>query len=135
MKLNLIFLLITLNSFGQNSTVKQTPEKGILISSAQISKYKVVKIKNVNFDLVLENRDTIYIQTNETKFITKEGYHVGQTFSELPSLVKESLVKEDGWGYFYTFPSGWSIAFCEEETCTGNYPNEDSKIKWIFKRK
>jgi len=131
MKFNLILILLTLNSFGQSSI----NGKIMLISSGQMERTFEVKIKNIIFDYVLKNRDTTYIQTTETKFITKEGYHVGNKFSELPSLIKQSLTKENGWGYFYTLPSGWSIAFCEGEDCTGKFPNEDSKIKWIFKRK
>ena len=131
MKLYLIILFLTINTFGQNSEAG----KMILISSGQISKAKTVKINAINFDIVLKETDTIYLQTTESKFVTKEGISVGKKLSELPFYVTESLTKENGWGYFYTLPSGWSIAFCEEEDCTGKYPNEDSKIKWIFKRK
>jgi len=131
MKLKLILLLLTINVFGQNAKT----EKSILISSGQISKSKAVKIKSVNFDLVLKNRDTVYIQTTESKFVTDEGISVGKKFSELPTEIKQSLTKENGWGYFYKLPSGWSIGFCEGNSCTGSYPKEDSKIKWIFKRK
>lgn len=131
MKLNLILLLLTIYSFGQNAKA----EKSILISSGQISKSKAVKINTVNFDVVLKNKDTVYIQTTESKFVTEEGISVGKKFSELPKNIKQSLTKESGWGYVYKLPSGWSIAFCEGNSCTESYPKADSKIKWIFKRK
>ncbi len=135
MKLHLILILLTINSFGQNSLAEKKVEKSILISSSQISKAKAIKINDVNFDLVIKNQDTIYLQTTENKFITQEGMRVGKKLSELDIAIKESLVKENGWGYFCNLPSGWSIGFCEGESCTENYPTEDSKIKWIFKRK
>ena len=135
MKLILILFLLTINVFGQNVTNGKKAGKGILISSSQISEVKTVKINAVEFDLVVKNKDTIYMQTNDAKFKTKEGYSVGRKLSELPSLIKKSLIKENGWGYFYTLASGWSIGFCEGKTCTENYPNDDAEIKWIFKRK
>ncbi|MBQ0910021.1 hypothetical protein KBJ98_15015 [Flavobacterium sp. F-328] len=131
LKLILILLLPTINVFGQNTKI----EKSILISSGYISKSKVVKINAVNFDLVLKNRDTVYLQTTESKFVTKEGISVGKKFSELPIKIKQGLTKENGWGYYYKLPSGWSIGFCEGNSCTESYPNENSKIKWMFKRK
>ena len=80
LKLVLILLLPTISVFGQNTKI----EKSILISSGQISKSKAVKINAVNFDLVLKNRDTVYLQTTESKFVTEEGISVGKKFSELP---------------------------------------------------
>jgi hypothetical protein len=135
MKINLILILFTLNIFAQKSDKLKIIDKRILVSSGQLSKYEKVKINNIDFKLVVENKDTIYLSTNEVKFIVKEGYNVGTKFSELPLLIKENLNVENGWGYFYTLPSGWSIGFCEGKSCTDNYPKEDSKIAWIFKRK
>ncbi|WP_379963220.1 hypothetical protein [Epilithonimonas sp. UC225_85] len=127
MKANLILLiLLSINIFGQ---------KSILISNGQISKSKIVKINSIDFDLILKNRDTIYLATTDSKFIIKEGLNVGSKISELPLEIKQNLTKENGWGYFYNLPSGWSIAFCEGISCTESYPTENSKIKWIFKRK
>lgn len=131
MKLILISLLLSINLFGQNANT----EKFILVSSGQISKSKTVKINNLNFNLVLDDKDTVYLQTTESTFVTKEGISVGKKFSELPEEIKQGLTKEDGWGYFFKLPSGWSIAFCEGNSCTERYPNANSKIKWIFKRK
>ena len=119
MKLNLILILLTINSFGQK---EKKSEKMILISSGQISKAEIVKTNNVEFDLVLKNRDTLYIQTTEGKFVTIEGIRVGEKFSELPIKIKQGLTKENGWGFFYKLPSGWSIAFCEGNSCTESYP-------------
>ena len=131
MKLNIILLFLSINVFGQNAKA----EKSILISSSQLSKSKEVKINTANFDLVLKNTDTLYVQTTESKFVTEEGISVGRKFSELPTEIKQGLIKENGWGYFYKLPSGWSIGFCEGNSCTESYPKADSKIKWIFKRK
>ncbi len=134
MKLKLIVLLFTLNVFGQKS-ITENSENRILVSSGQISKFETIKMNNINFELVLKNKDTIYLGTSETKFKTKEGYTVGTKFSDLPLTIKHNLKKENGWGYYYTLPSGWSIAFCEGNSCTNDYPSENSFVKWIFKRK
>ncbi|SDJ69836.1 hypothetical protein SAMN05192550_2587 [Flavobacterium glycines] len=130
-------LLVLLTSFFATTLMGQNqPGKLILITSGQLSEYKTVKINDINFDLVQNsNHDTIYLQTMEPKFITKEGYHVGTLFTELPITIQQNLIRYPGWGYFYKLTSGWSIRFCEGSTCTNSYPTADSKIRWIFKRK
>jgi hypothetical protein len=134
MKLILILVLFTLNVFGQKSKTENS-ENRILVSSGQLSKYETIKMNNINFELVLKNKDTIYLATSETRFKTREGYSVGTKFSDLPLMIKQNLRKENGWGYYYTLPSGWSIAFCEGNSCTNEYPSENSLVKRIFKRK
>ncbi|MCL9804886.1 hypothetical protein NAT51_05105 [Flavobacterium amniphilum] len=135
MKLPIILILFTLNILGQNAKTENNPEKMIMTSGSQNSRYKTVKIHNINFDLAVKNKDTVYLQTTDSKFITKEGIYVGKKLWELPFYIKQNLTKEDGWGFFYNLPSGWSIGFCEGKTCTENYPKDDSAVKWIFKRK
>jgi len=85
MKLNIILLFLSINVFGQNAKA----EKSILTSSSQLSKSKAIKINAANFDLVLKNTDTVYLQTTESKFVTKEGISVGRKFSELPIEIKQ----------------------------------------------
>lgn len=129
MKFNLIifaYLFFSQIIFGQQK---------IMISNNQISSSSVIKIKNNNFNVVISKNDTIYLQTTDVKFTTKEGFNVGTKFSDLPKKIKNNLTKEAGWGYFYKLKSDWCIAFCEGSSCTDKYPNEESKIKWIFKRK
>ncbi|RVT77565.1 hypothetical protein EOD40_07110 [Flavobacterium sufflavum] len=133
MKTTLVLLTTFFSTiiFGQNQSGKI-----ILISSGQLSEYETVTINDINFDLVMNSiHDTIYIQTMEPKFVTKEGYHVGKQFTELPITIQQNLIRYPGWGYFYKLASGWSIAFFEGKTRTDSYPNANSKIKLIFKRK
>ncbi len=128
MKQFFIFLVafVATQSFGQN--------KMILVSTGQISPGTTIKIDGYNFDLVAKGNDTIYLTTNDKKFQTPEGYKVGVKFSELPKNIQSKLTKEPGWGYYYKLPSGWTLGFCEGNSCTDNYPKSDSKAKWIFKR-
>lgn len=130
-------LLVLLTSFFTTTLLGQNQSgKIILISSGQLSKSEAIKINDVNFDLVMNNNhDTIYLQTMEPKFVTKEGIRVGTKVSELPISIQQNLIKYPGWGYIYKLASGWSIGFCEGKTCTDSYPKADSKIKWIFKRR
>lgn len=133
MKTTLILLtsFFTIIALGQNES-----GKFMLITSGQLSKYETVKINDINFDLVQNNNhDTIYLQTMESKFVTKEGIRVGTKVSELPISIQHNLIKYPGWGYIYKLASGWSIGFCEGSTCTDSYPIADSKIRWIFRRR
>lgn len=121
------------STFSIKSKLGKT-NKSILVSSGQFSNYEVVTLYNCDFNLVLNNQDTIYLSTSDRKFITPEGYKIGTMLNELPNKLKLNLVKELGWGYSYKLPSGWAIAFCEGSSCTDNYPKNNSKVKWIFKR-
>jgi len=109
-------------------------DKMTLVSSGQMSPYTTIKIDGCNFDLVTRDNDTVYLATNEIKFLTPEGYKVGTKFSELPKDIRDELTKESGWGYYYKLPSGWTLGFCEGNSCTDNYPQNSSKVKWVFKR-
>lgn len=127
------------------SSIDQTPVvtientnlgKMILVSSGQTSPATIVNIDGCEFDLVKNNNnDTIYLATNDKKFQTPEGYNVGTKLSDLPKDTQHYLTKEPGWGYYYILPSGWTLGFCEGNSCTDNFPKVDSKVKWIFKRK
>lgn len=105
-----------------------------LVSSGQMSPCKTIIIDGHNFDLVTRDKDTIYLTTNDKKFQTPEGYKVGTKFSELPKDIQGELTKEPGWGYYYKLPSGWTLGFCEGNSCTDNFPQNSSEVKWIFKR-
>jgi hypothetical protein len=105
-----------------------------LVSSGQMSPYTTIKINDCKFDLVTSGNDTIYLATNDKAFQTSEGYKVGTKFSELPKNIQEDLTKEPGWGYYYKLPSGWTLGFCEGNSCTDHLPNNSSRVKWIFKR-
>ena len=124
-----------------NDKIDSTPKisdtigKMILISSGQAEPYKEVKINGHDFDLVLRDGDTIYLATIDQTFKTPEGFHVGMQLSELPQDVQKSLTKEPGWAYYFKMTSGWTLGFCEGNSCTDNYPNSYSKVQWLFKRK
>lgn len=117
-----------------DSKLKNSFSKMIMIASGQISHYKEIKIKGINFNLVLHGTDTTYLATIEESFTTPEGLSVGMQLSELPIDIQKDLTKEPGWGYYYKLPSKWALGFCEGTSCTDNYPTSHSKVKWIFKR-
>ncbi len=107
----------------------------ILISNGQLSPYITVKIGGCEFDLVTQLNDTVYLATNDEKFLTPEGYKIGTKLSDLPQEFQNKLTKEPGWGYHFKLGSGWTLGFCEGESCTANYPAANSQVKWIFKRR
>ena len=120
---------LTLDTISKISFGKMT-----LVSSGQILPYTTIKIDGCNFDLVTRDNDTIYLATKDKNFQTPEGYKVGTKFSELPKDIQRELIKEPGWGYYYNLPSGWTLGFCEGNSCTYNFPQNFSKVKWVFKR-
>ena len=134
----------TIKSFDTNKIRETTSElkalpnallsKMTLISSGQLTPYTNIKINDCNFDFVTSDSDTIYLATKDKRFQTPEGYKVGSRLLELPKAIQSELIKEPGWGYYYKLPSGWTLGFCEGSSCTDNYPQKSSKVKWIFKR-
>src|SRR5690606_30856626 len=121
---------LTLDTLPNISLGKMT-----LASSGQMSPYTTIKIDGCDFDLVTSDGDTTYLATKDKKFQTPEGYEVGTKFSELPKDIQNDLTKEPGWGYYYKLSSGWTLGFCEGNSCTDKYPEISSKVKWIFKRR
>ena len=121
---------LTLDTLPNISLGKMT-----LISSGQMSPYTTIKIEGCDFHLVTKGNDTIYLSTNDKRFQTPEGYKVGSRFSELPNDIQKELTKEPGWGYYYKLLSGWTLGFCEGNSCTDSYPKNNSKVKWILKRR
>jgi hypothetical protein len=109
--------------------------KLVLESSGQISPSTRIVRNECEFDVVLRNGDTVYLQTNDTHFVTPEGYAVGVAWKDLKPEDQLKLVKMTGWGYFIVLDSGWSIAFCEGQSCTDQAPANDSLIRWIFRGK
>lgn len=133
------------SSKDDTNTISKTPlkfdtlpnisfDKMTLVSSGQMSPYTTIKIDGCNFDLVTSGNDTVYLATSDKRFQTPEGYNVETKFSELPKNIQSELTKEPGWGYYYKLSSGWTLGFCEGNSCTNSYPKANSKVKWIFKR-
>lgn len=117
-------------------SIDNKEKRQILISSGQFEPYETIKINNIDFDLVVnETADTIYLGTKDTNFTTADGFTVGAKFGELSNDLKKEISKENGWGYYVTLNSGWSLGFCEGSSCTDNYPADSSRVKWIFRRK
>ena len=106
-----------------------------LVSAGSSLPSKTVNIDGINFTLVKQNEDTIYLSTTSNQFLTPEGYGVGMRFRQLNQNLKKRLQKEPGWGYYAKLNSGWNIAFCVGNSCTDHYPVDTSTIDWIFKRK
>ncbi|MBG9378396.1 hypothetical protein I5907_19315 [Panacibacter sp. DH6] len=121
---------LTLDTLPNISLGKMT-----LVSSGQMSPYTTIKIDGCDFDLVTNDSDTTYLATNDKKFQTPEGYKVGTRFTELPIEIQTELTKEPDWGYYFKLLSGWTLGFCEGNSCTDKYPENGSKVKWIFKRR
>jgi hypothetical protein len=76
--------------------------KSIMVSSGQFSPCKTILIGSCMFDMVLKGTDTVYLATNDTSFITPEGFRVGAKFSALPLPFITALQKEPGWGILCT---------------------------------
>lgn len=144
MKLFLILLIGTVglscSSNNQNDEIESSPKSTtdsvmIMISSGQLSKGMETIHKNCKFNIVLNTeKDTVYLETSDSCFITPEGYKIGMDWSEISKENQSKLETMTGWGHYIKLNSDWNVAFCEGTTCTDKKPSQNSKIKWIFKR-
>lgn len=125
---------VELNQDQLTTTEEGVMMKRVLVSASQSMQGKEIKIGGHTFDLVLEEKDTLYLATSDNGFLTPEKLHSGMLFSEIPANLKKNLQKEAGWGYYIQLPSGWNIGFCEGASCTDTEPVDSSKVKWVFKR-
>lgn len=92
-------------------------------------------INDIVFQFQLtENMDLSSLSTRDERFITKEGYHVGTKWNDLTKKIQDSIYKLPGYGYIIELDSGWNLGFCEGNSCTDNFPNNFSEVKWISKR-
>jgi hypothetical protein len=106
-----------------------------MISSAQFAPYTDIVYAGADFQLVInQENDTIYLATNDVKFVTPEGYKVGEKWKILAKLDKENIGRMSGWGYYIKLESGWQLGFCEGQSCTDTEPTSESQVKWIFRR-
>jgi hypothetical protein len=117
------------------SQLPTLPETVELVSAGSFLPGKTVFINHIDFVLVKQDNDTLYLRTNNGAFVTPEGYRVGTKLKELDKDLKKHLQKEPGWGYYTKLKSGWNLAFCEGSSCTDSFPRDTSTVDWIFKRK
>ena len=105
------------------------------IASGQISPYSETIYGGSKFQVVIQDKDTIFMYTRDTSFKTPEGYGVGGHFGSLPKSLKKAVLKEPGFIYWVSLKSGWRLGFCEGSSCTDHVPFDSSKIDFIYKRK
>lgn len=122
-------------AWGQESYDPFSEMEVLMVSSGQLYPSQKWKFSDFEFNVVIdEKQDTIYIQTMDPNFQTKEGYHVNSQFKDLPKELQKKVQNMPGWGYYIELESGWQLGFCEGRTCTDQAPSQNSTVKWVFKR-
>src|SRR5215470_8157465 len=139
MKRLLVFIIIsTLFAFSckeyptkkeaKVSQLPMLPDTLAFVSAGSLLPSKTVFIDHIDFTLVKQNQDTLYLMTHDPGFSTPEGYKVGTKLKELRKDLQKNLQQEPGWGYYTKLKSGWNLAFCEGRSCTDSYPSDTSSV-------
>jgi hypothetical protein len=123
------------NSKAGYALLAYPKDSSILVSSSQFSSYQTIFFNNIEFQFVGSKSDTQYLSTRSKQFLTPEGYSVGMSLGEVDKILRKDITKEPGWGYYIQLKSGWSLAFCEGNSCTDHLPQDLSTVDWIFKMK
>ncbi len=82
-----------------------------------------------------ETGKVVYLSTDAPSFATPENVRVGMSLKDALLLASHGLQKETGWGYYVTLPSGWCAALTRGETMTEQDLDQETPIKWLFRRK
>ena len=65
--------------------------------------------------------------------MTKEGVHVGQSFSDVQRVEGMRVVAWPGWGYVVELPSGWNAAFFLGSSMTEREPVAEDAVAQLFR--
>jgi hypothetical protein len=96
---------------------------GIMVSPSQLQEGWAWSFDGVDYSLGVDDRGAVqYVSTYSTKVMTKEGVHVGQSFSDVKRVEGMRLVAWPGWGYVVELPSGWNAAFSLGPSMTDREP-------------
>ena len=91
-----------------------------------------LNVGGIRFNYALNSRqDTVKVWTTDAGFLTAERYKVGTKFKDIPKKLQARIVKVTGYGYALKLDSGWTLYFCEGESCTDEPISSNAEVKWI----
>ena len=106
----------------------------ILVSPAQFQEGWAWRFDGVDYSLGVDDRGAVrFLSTRSTKVMTKEGVHVGQSFSDVQRVEGMRVVAWPGWGYVVELPSGWNAAFFLGSSMTEREPVAEDAVAQLFR--
>jgi len=106
-----------------------------MIASAQMSPATQIRYAGVIYTVAVSRAGRIvYVATSDPAFKTPEGFTITSQLSQLLSTGISQPLREPGWAYHTSLPSGWHAAFTSGQSYTGSPLRPDSRVQWFFKR-
>ncbi|HEX7841795.1 MAG TPA: hypothetical protein VF469_30200 [Kofleriaceae bacterium] len=107
-----------------------------LTSSGSIDPAYPISVRGVRFDVAVSRRDgtVVYESTTDPAFQTLENIHVGSGLADVLAAGAPEPIREPGWGFWTTLPSGWHVAFVSEPYPTDGPLSPNATVRWLFRR-
>lgn len=106
-----------------------------MTSSGSFTKLHKIKSDNIEYKIAVDtNNKIVYIETKDNNFKTDEGIKIGTSLENVLELTSFNMLEEKGWAFYLPLNSGWNAAFVVGESMTNKKPDNDSKVKWFFKK-
>jgi len=125
-------------TIGQKMPCTPTPSVLYAISSADFAPGCETILFGIKFFLATNDGERIcYISTQDPKFKTPEGIHVGDTLKDVLGAGGSMPIEETSWAYYSELPSGWCAQYPGIPGLgkfDGGPPESDSKVVKLFLR-
>jgi len=106
----------------------------VMVSPAMLQPEWAWRYDGVDYSVGVDDRGKVrYLATKSTKVVTKEGVHVGQSFSEVQRVQGVRVGAWLGWGYVAVLPSGWNAAFFIGTSMTEREPVATDSVALLFR--
>ena len=107
----------------------------VLYKPNQFKPSRVINYNGIIYNVCLDvSKNVIFIFTNDTNFLSSDGYRIGDVFSKLP---KSSAIKKTftpGYGVETLLPSKWNATFLDPSILHNGDISDTSRIKSFYKR-
>ncbi len=107
----------------------------ILVNNSDFKKAKEVLIDGVVYVCAVDEDEVIrFIMTRDEKFVSPEGFAVGDSFEKIYKEGGGELQDERGFARYIVLKSGWNASFAITNFDKVEPKIEDSNVNFFFKR-
>jgi hypothetical protein len=106
----------------------------VMVSPAMFQHEWAWRFDGVDYSVGVDDRGKVrYLATRSTRVVTREGVHVGQSFSDVQRVPGVRVGAWPGWGYVAVLPSGWNAALFIGTSMTEREPMAGDAVAMLFR--
>lgn len=117
---------------GEVYKAEKESDHYIMAGPSALYKSHTLFLYGAEFTLGVTEKESVirYIATEDKKFITNEGFHVGMSYKDIKSRLKKEAIKLPGWAWYIPLESGWNLAF--PLGGDGEKLQDNASVAWIY---